>query len=219
MALCRVPGCGAEATRFGHYCTTHKSRVRRHGDVAQLGITKAALAPYVDRVRARIAKNTESPLWPQCDDRWRATVEHAQRILAAFQGGRAVNRFELRAAGEVLRLVDIEARAVMETVAALYLMRDADPRKFRTDAAFNAQLVRRVRGLSEVNAGVWFDHASGRTKRVYRDVPPAVSAIFAQWLVETLGVVGLRLAELERREQEEAAAKRDAFRNALEDLT
>ena len=55
--LCRAPGCGKPATRYGHFCTTHKSRWRRHGDVGQVGITKEVLKPYADLVRARIEKN------------------------------------------------------------------------------------------------------------------------------------------------------------------
>lgn len=79
--LCRAPGCGKPATRYGHYCTTHKSRWRRHGDVAQQGVTKEALRPYVALVRARIAKNAGNPTWAACDARWLAIVDHARGIL------------------------------------------------------------------------------------------------------------------------------------------
>ncbi|MBB3769715.1 hypothetical protein FHS55_000301 [Angulomicrobium tetraedrale] len=219
MAPCRAPGCGVEATRFGHYCTTHKSRLRRHGDIAQAAISRAALAPYVARVRTRIAKNAASPLWAQCEARWTAVMDHAGTIIARYEGGGTVIRDELRAAREAGRLADVAAREVVETVAALYLMRDAEPRRFRSDAAFTTQLVRRVRGLAEVNAGIWYDHASGRMQRVYRDLPPTVASILAHWLVETLGVVGVRLAALERKDRDAEEAKRSAFRDALEDLT
>ncbi|MBN9445112.1 hypothetical protein [Bosea sp. (in: a-proteobacteria)] len=217
--LCRAPGCGKPATRYGHYCTTHKSRWRRHGDVAQQGVTKEALRPYVALVRARIAKNAGNPTWVACDDRWLAIVDHARGILGEAQRGVPGNRSERLAASAVLKLAPlVEPRAVVETVLAMYLMQDQERRRFRSDAAFQVQLVRRLMRLSEISADEWVDPSTGRVRRTYRDFPPAAVAIIGRWLADALGLAGLHIAKLERADVEKAQQDRADFHKALADL-
>ena len=217
--LCRAPGCGKPATRYGHFCTTHKSRWRRHGDVAQQGVTKEALKPYVAIVRARIAKNFDSPAWATCDARWLALVDHARGIHGAAQRGLPGNRNERLAASAVLKLAPhVEPREVVETALAMYLMQDQETRRFRSDAAFLVQLVRRVMRLSEVSADEWPDARTGRIRRAYRDFPPAAAAIIGQWLADALGLAGLHVAKLERADVEKAQQDRADFHKALTGL-
>lgn len=217
--LCRAPGCGKPATRYGHFCTTHKSRWRRHGDVAQQGVTKEALRPYVVLVRARIAKNAGNPTWDTCDARWLAIVDHAQGILGAFQRGLPGNRNERLAASAVLKLAPhVEPRAVVETVLAMYLMQDQEPRRFRSDAAFQVQLVRRVVRLSEVSADEWPDPSTGRVRRAYRDFAPGAAAVIGRWLAEAIGLAGLHVAKLERMDADKARQDKADFHKALADL-
>lgn len=216
---CRAPGCGQPATRYGHFCTTHKSRWRRHGDVGQVGITKEVLRPYVDLVRARIAKNAGNPTWTACDDRWRAVVAHAKGIVEEANRGVPGSRNERTAANAIIRLAtDVEPRVVVETVLAMYMLMDLEPRRFRSDGAFRRQLTRRVMRLSEVNVGEWYDHQTGRMKRAYRDFTPGAADIIASWLVETLGVVGLHLAKLHRVDTEKGQQQKAEFHKALTDL-
>lgn len=218
--LCRAPGCGKPATRYGHFCTTHKSRWRRHGDAGQAGITKKVLKPYVDLVRARIAKNPDNSIWATCDDRWRAVVDHAKGILAEASRSVPGGRYERTAAKAVARLgADVEPRVVVETVLAMYMMMDLEARRFRSDSAFRTQLVRRVMRLSEVNAAEWHDHQTGRVRRTYRDFTPGASDVISGWLIETLGVVGLHIAKLHRSDIEKAGQAKADFHKALTDLT
>lgn len=217
--LCRAPGCGKPATRYGHFCTTHKSRWRRHGDVGQVGITKEVLKPYVALVRARIVKNAGSPIWATCDARWLAIVNHARGIVGAVERGLPGNRSERVAASAVVKLADhVEPRAVVEVVLAVYLMQDQEPRRFRSDDAFRVQLVRRVMRLSEVSADSWQDQRTGRIRRAYRDFTPRAASIIAGWLTEALGSAGLHLAKLERRDADKAQQERAEFHKALTEL-
>ena len=57
--------------------------------------------------------------------------------------------------------------------------------------------MRRIRGLTEVNAGEWYDHRTGKTKRAYRDLSPRTTAIMADLLVQTFGAPGVMLAKRE----------------------
>lgn len=217
--LCRAPGCAKPATRYGNFCTTHKSRWRRHGDVSQQGVTKEALKPYVALVRARIVKNAGNPIWATCDARWLAIVDHARGIVGAVERGLPGNRSERVAASAVVKLADhVEPRAVVEAVLAVYLMQDQEPRRFRSDDAFRVQLVRRVMRLSEVSADSWQDQRTGRIRRAYRDFTPRAASIIAGWLAEALGSAGLHLAKLERRDADKAQQERAEFHTALTEL-
>ena len=217
--LCRAPGCGARTSRYGQFCSTHRSRSRRHGHPEQDGITKAHLSPYLELVRGRIAKNETSPLWAECEVRWNAVVDHARRTLTAFHRGQAGFRYERIAAQEVLKLADhVEAAQVIETTFAVFLLEDRQPRRFRSDQAFRFQLVRRLRGLTDVNAGSWFNHKTGRTHRAYRELTPRAVTTIAEWVVEALGGIALYLAKIER-DQEEARQQRiNVLAGALEAL-
>ncbi|WP_245898218.1 hypothetical protein [Phreatobacter cathodiphilus] len=102
---------------------------------------------------------------------------------------------------------------------AMFMMLEMEPRRFRTDEAFSHQLVRRVRGLTETNAGRWFDHRSGKVKRAYRDLPPRTARIMASILAKALGGGGLTLAKLEKRDQEDRHRSRHALADGAATLT
>jgi hypothetical protein len=193
--------------------------LRRHGAVDQDGVTKAHLNPYLERVRARIGRNPDSPAWSHLGNRWRALVGYAQGILAEQRQGRAGFRHERIAAEEVIKLASaVEPHQVMEAALAMVVMQELDPSRFRSDQAFRTQLVRRIRGLSDLNAGTYYDHGSGKLKRVYRDITPRATAVLGHWLVETFGVAGLQLARLEIAEQSKTASERQEFHQALSEL-
>jgi hypothetical protein len=216
--LCRVSGCCVPASsRYSIYCPVHKARQRRHGAVDQTGITKGDLKPYLRLVQARIEKNSDSPLWTQLDARWSALADHARSLLD-YRG--AMPRHERIAAKEVLKLADaVPPRQVVETTLALFIMRELQPRRFRSDRAFRTQLVRRVRGLTDLNAGCWFDNQTGKTKRAYKELTPRASMVMGQWFADALGGAGLHLARLEQTEADKKQSEIRAMHDALSRLT
>lgn len=216
---CRVYGCAGHASRFGLYCPAHKSALRRHGHPEQDAITKAELKPYIAQARRRIARNAENATWSHCEARWRGIVELARGVIDEAERGEPGNRHERSAAAEVVRLGEaISPAEVVETVFALYLLQEAEPRRFRSDDAFLAQLARRLRGLVEANAEVWTDKATGRAKRAYRELAPRAVAIMARWVVTALGGVGVHLARLEERDRAERQASRQELAEAMREL-
>ena len=217
---CRAPHCQRpSASGFSVYCDHHKARLRRHGAVDQDAITAAMLKPYVRRVKARIEKNRDNPAWAQLDRRWLDVVDHARRILGQFEAGRAGLTVELKAATEVRRVADDgKVRDVVVTALAMFVLQACEPRRFKSDAGFRFQLVRRVRSLGDAHAGMSYDHASGKTRRVYREVPPQAMALMGQWLAEALGSAGIRVAELELEAIERVQDEQKALRQALDDL-
>lgn len=210
---CGVARCTEPATGFSTLCDTHKKHQRRHGHAQQAAVTVHQLAPYVARVKARRAKNPTSDVWPILAARWDAVTENAQALAQRVAGGAAVVAPEAKAAEQWLRLAgNVPAEAVVDAVLGMYLMRDAEPRRFQSDRAFLFQLVRRVRGLAPVNAGSYWDAQRGRARKVYQDLPPRVVEWLADALVKAFGGAGLILAAKEREQAE--AAQQDAQRLA-----
>ncbi|MBM6592391.1 recombinase family protein [Microvirga pudoricolor] len=113
----------------------------------------------------------------------------------------------------------VEPHEVIVTALAMFLMHYQEPRRFKSDDAFTTQLVRRVRGLSDVNVGEWYDDKSGRTRRVYRELPPRVVQVIAGWLIPMLGGIGLKLVELEQAEWDARQQEIRSFYKAVSDLT
>lgn len=178
------------------------------------------LAPYVKRVRARIEKNADSPAWNLLAERWGALIDHAKAHEQECQTGRPFNRHERDALCEALRVaLHVEPEAVMATAIAAFMMQEEQPRRFKSDRAFLFQLARRVRALTDINAGTYWDHKAQRVKRVYRDVAPRTLEQFGRIVSETFGAAGIFVARLEQREADEKSQQQAALHEALEALT
>ncbi|MGH1574139.1 hypothetical protein ACRAWG_30260 [Methylobacterium sp. P31] len=143
-------------------------------------------------------------------------VEHARRVLAAFERGQAGYRHERIAAREVVKLADkVTATEAVETTFALLLLEDDQPRRFRSDRAFRMQLARRLRGLTDLNVGTWYNHRTDKVHRAYRELTPRASLTLASWVLEALGAVGATLIKLEHEEQAARQRQANDFAEAL----
>lgn len=183
-------------------------------------MTVAELRPFLKAVRERIEKNADKPLWPMLEARWGALVDTARGTLADYQQGRVGQRHHLKAAQELVKLSgEVEARDAAEMIGALYLLADDQRPRFRSDRAFMFQLVRRVRSLTDVNAGEYYNPKTGKQKRVYRDVSPKTAEVLGAMLVEVFGVVGLQFAKLEREEGEAKEKARAGYHAAVGELS
>lgn len=216
---CRAAQCSEKAAGFGTLCDRHKSIQRRHGHPEQAGVTVQELAPYRLRVRVRMEKNAASDAWNILRQRWEMMLEGAKEHEAAYRSGAAQIAHERQALNEFAKLGShVPVAAVIETVLALYLMQEEQPRRFKSDVAFDAQLARRVRGLTDSNAGSYWDDKAKRTKRVYKDLPPRTLAALARHLKATFGVAGIYVARLEQQEANQQNNEKAALATALEGL-
>jgi hypothetical protein len=195
-------------------CERHKRIKRRHGHPEQQGITVAFLSPYRQRVKARMVKNADNPAWGILRQRW-------ERVLGMTQGkGQSPTaRHHREAMSELDKLgKDVDAAVICEVALAMYLLQDDQPRRFKSDTAFDFQLVRRVRGLTDANAGEYWDQKKQRTKRVYRDLPPRTVLTLADYFKATFGVAGLYVARLEQEEMDRELMDKVSLQDALESL-
>jgi hypothetical protein len=220
MKPCTVPRCPEMATGFSTLCDNHKKAQRRHGEAIQTGVTVHQLRPYMARVAARQAKNTDNQSWRLIGDRWAAAVADAKRVIDAAHSGVPFMRPQYDAAIQLVHLNDtVPANDVMAAALAMFLYREDQPRRFKSDRAFDFQLVRRVRGLSPQAAGSYWDNNTKKTKKVYKDMAPRVIEAIAVVFKETFGLAGLMLARLENAEAERARQTGRELGEALEALT
>jgi hypothetical protein len=149
-------------------------------------------------VRQRRRRNPDSPFWSSVSARWAGLVDYAREEVKIFYTGKPMVGWEVKACDAIVKVADnVEPSNVVETALAMYLILECDPRRFLSDEAFRFQLVRRIRGLTEVNAGTWWDHNAGRTKRAYRDLAPRTTQFMADLLVRVFGAPGVMLAKKE----------------------
>lgn len=217
---CSYPNCRRPAaSAYTRLCAAHKARKRRHGAPNQQRISNKDLAPYIRRVRARIEKNSQSAVWGILEGRWEAVVAHSRRIISEYHKGRPGNRFERRAAVEALKVADAASpAAVVETFIAMAMMMQLEPRRFPTDEGFRAQVVRRVRALSDMCFGEGWSQRTQRVKRYYRDVPPRATHVLWSWLLQAFSDAAVKLVSLEMKDIDAEQAKGKAERNAMEAL-
>ncbi|MBT3066579.1 hypothetical protein [Rhodoferax sp. U11-2br] len=216
---CRAPGCLAATYGYSTYCQNHKQKLRRHGAPTQDGITVHELRPYVTLVETRKAKNPTSEAWAILVARWDVVQDNARATLQRFAEGRAGNRVERLAAHHLVKVgQSVEPWVVIKTALGLFILQEQQPARFTNDAAFDFQLVRRVRGLTDSNAGAYWDHNEQRSKRVYRDIPPRVIQAMAHPLKAAFGTAGLMLAAKERQDIAKASDERRRLTTALEVL-
>lgn len=217
---CKATGCANRAaSRYGNYCHSHRSRLRRHGALNQNAITKADLKVYRQLVRERIEKNKDKALWDKLKAVWRAVIEDAQAVVERWRKGVPMANYNRVTAFELVKLSNaVEPDEVIETVLAMYLLQDQEPRKIRTDKAFLTQMVRRVRGLTSLNAGTWTDNATGKSKTAYRELSPKAVEGIGKKLATAFGPAGIALAKLERRDHERRMRELTEYHQALGDI-
>jgi hypothetical protein len=216
---CRIPSCHGSTSPYGRYCNAHKIRHRRHGDPLQETITQATLKTSLKLLRDCIKKNSDKALWPKLEARWAETLASCRNHIAEARAGVIFNRDRLKASFELLKLDGVVApRDVVEAVLAVFLLQEQEPRRFKSDRAFLFQLARRVRVLSEMNAGVYYNHVTGRMKRVYRDLKPAATEALGGILVESFGAAALYIARLITHGREQQAQAKQQMVAALQEI-
>lgn len=210
---CAAQGCGNTTKGYGKFCNSHGKRNLRHGHPCQQGITKGDLSPYRKEVRRFLDSRADPETWNKATERLTLVADRCRETVRMYEGGRAMNRWEVGAARMFLTVIEnVEPKAIIETCAGLALMVQREPRRFQSDAAIFTQMSRRFTGLTEMNAGSYYNHATGQVHRVYRDVPPRTALILGQMLMVAVGVIGSQIAKVQaERERAERAARNALF--------
>ncbi|RQO35868.1 hypothetical protein DBR37_05780 [Herminiimonas sp. KBW02] len=184
-----------------------------------MGITVGQLRPYIRRIIARRQKNPSNLVWEVLEARWEAVVTNARNILNERERGRAMSSYQSQAAYHLVRIAnDVPNAVVIATSLAMFVMREEHTRLFKTDKSFLYQLARRIRGLTDKNAGTYWDNKSGKLKLVYRDILPGTLELIAKPLFDAFAVAGVRLAELDKRDEKQLIAERERLAAAIKEM-
>lgn len=208
----------SHAVGFSRFCSKHRKALGRHGHQDQTSITFEILQPHLTRVVARQRANPDSPAWGLLEERWGSLQEVARQTLADYHQGQPFAIHEVAAAQQLLNLAALPPGMVVRTCLATYLLADMEPRRFRSDRAFDFQLVRRVRALAATNAGTYWDPKLQRVKRVYRDLSPRTLQSFAVALKGAFGGAGVQFAALERKLMSKEVGAQRQLAVVLEEL-
>ena len=223
--MCRIAHCtkpsagGRTGAAWATLCNTHRRRERRHGDPLQNPILVSHLAQYLRSLDKRQKAKPNAAIWGMLVARWGSLIDRCHGVMTTYAAGTPTIRWEQQAAAELIRVAD-EAKAddVWRIAAAMFMLREYEPRRFASDNGFLVQLGRRVRHLASANRGSFIDPSTGGVKFVYRDVNQRVAVLIGQMLAEAFGVAGLKFAEQDQQEVEQREAERKAFHRALNEV-
>ena len=99
-------------------------------------------------------------------------ADAAAADLAAYARGEPTPNTRRRVAEEVAKLAkEAKALDVWRSVAALVMLWQREPHRFRSDRAFYVQTARVLRRLGDVNVGAFWCNREKRVRRIYRDPP------------------------------------------------
>lgn len=212
---CAAAGCHAQANGYSPLCSRHRAAKGRHGHPEQSAVLVTELKPYRKKIERLRQANPMSALWVILDDRWRRTLAATKTILAEADSGRAFIRYEMQAARHMQAMAGVSPSLVIEVALGMFLMAVYDRRRFLSDAAFDHQLVRRVRSLADTSTGSYYNDKTKRVHRVYRDLPPRTVRAIAGHLKQAFGSAGIQVAELERSRATRAAEDRQQLTDAI----
>jgi len=180
---CAATGC-SRTTRsiYGRYCERCHQRAWRHGHPEQTPVRK----PEVEKYRKRIKRLLRRGNLEKIEQHLRAV---AARIEDAARSPEAVaapmswrtgqpwgpNRWKQKAVDEILRVLG-ETDAVESgiTVAAVFLLRDREHRRFADDRAFDFELVRLWRSQTRLAFGSFWNQKTDKVTAYYKPLRPRV---------------------------------------------
>ena len=171
---------------------------------------------YRREVRKFLDTRKDDLTWGKAGARLAVLIGKASDTVAMFDSGRAMCRWEVGAARLILMVTDdVDAREVIETVAAMALLRERDPRRFQDDAAFMVQCCRRFAGLTDRWAGQYWSEKTGSMHKVYHDVPRRTALLLGRYLMVAIGCIGIYMAKAQAERERVDREARNALFAAL----
>jgi hypothetical protein len=214
---CAVDGCLDHTSSFRPWCNRHSLARRNHGHPEQRPIDKTTLRPFTRAIEAKLRAHPEWTGIALAKERWREAMRDQRALHAAyFEGGQAMRRWEVRTAQDLIRVDEgVEVKAILVTIAAMFLMAEDMPRLFRDDRAWRYQLVRMVRKLTSTSLGTVYDHRAGKVRGIYRVRREAEVMAFERVITEVFGGLAMALARAVLKDREREQAARAAMTRAI----
>ena len=168
-------------------CETHRKRARRYGDPRLSHcLTKAELLPYLRQVRRIIRRGNQEKVetaLAKIKQKLADSVhdELAERATWIFRGPLWV----LQALEEIKRVVpDVDAIESGILIAACFVSRMHEPRRWPSDRAFVFDLVRSWRKQTNLVSRSYWSAAKQRPIKTYQELRPATVETIGEMLID-----------------------------------
>ncbi len=217
--LCFVAGCQRTATTYGHLCPKHTAHQRTYGHPEQVPVRRLELRPYREAVRPIIARNRTTDALKITEERWTELLRRCGPVAAGTDGRTAFHRPTTAAAQALVKLgKEASFDDVLETVAAVLLLQERNPRRFKSDRAFSVELARAVRGLGTLAVATQWDQKAGKVRGVYRRFPLPASLALAELVVTAIGMTAKRIVATVQAEEARKVRLEGEYRASLEGI-
>lgn len=204
MKNCKAAGCQRGASGYGHYCNSHRSRLKRHGDVRQRTISMGYIRPHIKELDVWLRGQVGAEkAWAIIEDHFAAMVANAETAIRCAATGPS-RRPTIEACRDVVavnKAADRRAAILLILAMIVHWQREGSG-VFASHQGFLTQLSRRWRGLSSAHVVTYHGHARGRTKRVHRDANRQGAKALGEMLCEGMGRCAFSILEAQRRETE-----------------
>ncbi|MBA1158682.1 hypothetical protein [Microvirga mediterraneensis] len=140
----------------------------------------------------------------------RRLAEHAQAELARFHRGHAMNRHLVTACDQIEKVTkSVDSIETATTIAAMFLLRDQQPRRFVSDQGFIGQTVRQFRLPSGIARGTTYDQRKDKTVGWFRPLSRKTTEVIGRIMVEAYKpwLVHIQAAEKRLTEEEQRVSR------------
>jgi hypothetical protein len=183
------------------YCEKCRTRRRRQGDVLQKPILKRHLKPYIREVEQALKKGNLSKIETALTEIHALLLDHMNTILSTESKTGWINVYEMRAAEELARVfTDVSPWECGVVMAAMFVLREREPRRFVSDNGFIWQCVRAFRSRASLAYGSYWSEKRNKAVKAYRDLPSRVVAQCGSFLIEGYSNFGAYTVRAVRRQ-------------------
>ncbi len=209
QAVCEVPGCGRPARynpwawrrKNSRWCERCRRLVRKWGDPRQPVLLIKTVRPLIHEVQDVIKRDATGKLEAVATQLCLNLRDHVEEVVTDLDRGRPIPNWTARAARVLLEILTEKSPVeCASAAAALFLLREREPRRFVSDDGWRHTFVRTWRkALSKTAFGSYWDHRRQRALPMYRELPLHVVQNMAALLLTTFAPLGSRIVLLDQR--------------------
>lgn len=188
---CEVPDCGRSRRNFSSLCRHHDQVRDRTGHPLGTTVRKRDVKPYL-KLTSRWLKEHRNHPAIEAGCRWLDALVYGNRPHVTSVNPRSSPEDRLLRWLDRMKEEEVDPVSVLATIAAMFMLRECEPRTFRHDRHFHHQVTIRVLRLTRGPRREWW--ACGRQGFSYDRVTTGVREHLWNTLRPPIGALCLRIA-------------------------
>jgi hypothetical protein len=190
---CEVQGCGLPVQKIGRLCERHDGINQRTGHPLGSTILAGQIRPFVKRASRYIRKHKDHVAIAACLEWLREYVNaprpHAPEVRRNASAGERLSHWLSR-----LKRAGVFDHELMAVIIAMHMLREWEPRSFRSDRHFRHQLA--IRFLRKAPAPPVFKWRGGAGGLRHDRISVGTRELLARELEAAIGLACFRIAKL-----------------------